>query len=118
MNFVALAIVVASNVGGQLLFKLAADQVKDEANPIAMILRLSTVPTMWAALVLYAITTLAWVWVLRIMPLSVAYSVVTLVFIFVPLLAIWLFKEPLTPQFAVGAGLIVVGVVLIQVQAR
>ena len=47
MNLVALAIVVAANVGGQLFFKLAADQVKDEANPISMSLRLLTVPAMW-----------------------------------------------------------------------
>lgn len=118
MNLVAIAIVVAANVGGQLLFKLAATEVKDEANLLAMLVRLLAVPAMWGAMVFYAITTVAWVWVLRTAPLSVAYSTVTLVFVLVPLLAIWLFKEPLTPQFALGAALITVGVVLVQAQAR
>jgi len=118
MNFVALAIVVATNVGGQLLFKFAADQVRTESNLAAMAVRLVAVPAMWGAVVLYALTILVWVWVLRVMPLSVAYSAVALVFVLVPLLAVWLFKESLTPQFALGAALIVVGIVLVQVQAR
>jgi undecaprenyl phosphate-alpha-L-ara4N flippase subunit ArnE len=118
MNLVALAIVVAANVGGQLLFKLAADQVRTETDLAAMTLRLFAIPAMWGAVILYGITILAWVWVLRSMPLSVAYSAVALVFVLVPLLAIWLFKEPLSPQFAVGAGLIVLGVFLVQLQAR
>ena len=118
MNLVALAIVVASNVGGQLLFKLAADQVRTETNLISMGIRLITVPAMWGAVILYGITIVAWVWVLRTVPLSVAYSAVALVFVFVPLLAIWLFREPLTPQFALGAALIAIGVVLVQAQAH
>ena len=118
MNYVALAIVVVTNVAGQLLFKLAADRVKDEANPISMAIRLLNVPAMWAALVFYAVTTLAWVWVLRVMPLSVAYAVVALVFVLVPALAAWLYKEPITWQLVAGAALIMVGIVLVQTQAR
>ncbi|HZY48953.1 MAG TPA: EamA family transporter [Devosia sp.] len=118
MNLFALAIVVAANVGGQLLFKVAADDVRNEAGVLAMTVRLFAVPAMWGAVILYGITILAWVWVLRTTPLSVAYSAVALVFVLVPALAVWLFREPLTPQFALGAGLIVLGVVLVQLQAR
>ena len=118
MNFAALAIVIAANVGGQLLFKVAADRVRSESSVVAVASHLFTIPAMWGAVILYALTILAWVWVLRIMPLSVAYSAVALVFVLVPLLAVWLFREPLTPQFALGAALIVVGIVLVQMQAR
>ena len=118
VNLIPLAVVIASNVGGQLLFKFAADRVAGETTVGGMMWRLLSVPAMWSALALYAITTLAWVWVLRTSPLSVAYSAVALVFIIVPLLAAWLFKEPLTPQFAIGTALVVVGVFLVQVQAR
>ena len=118
MNLLALAIVVAANVGGQLLFKLAADQVKDEANPVTMSVRLLGVPAMWGAVILYGLTIIAWVWVLRVMPLSVAYSVVALVFVLVPLLAVWLYREPLTWQLGLGFGLITMGIVLVQTQAR
>ncbi|HWV02105.1 MAG TPA: transporter [Devosia sp.] len=118
MNIFALLIVVFANVGGQLLFKVAADHVKAETTLNGMVMRLVATPAMWGALVFYGVTTLAWVWVLRVMPLSVAYSAVALVFVLVPLLAVWLFKESLTPQFALGAALIVVGIVLVQVQAR
>ena len=118
MNIFALAVVVAANVGGQLLFKIAADQVRDEVDLPALTLRLIALPAMWGAVLLYGVTILAWVWVLRVMPLSVAYSAVALVFVLVPLLAIWLFEETVTPQFILGAGLIVVGVCLVQLQAR
>ena len=118
MNLVALAIVVASNVGGQLLFKLAADQVRTETSLISMGIRLITVPAMWGAVILYGITIVAWVWVLRTIPLSVAYSALALVFVLVPLLAVWLYREPLTPQLAIGTALIMAGVILVQFQPR
>jgi multidrug transporter EmrE-like cation transporter len=113
-----LALVIAANVGGQLLFKVAAGQLDPDGNPVAAILRLATLPSMWGALVLYGITIVAWVWVLRVMPLSVAYSAVALVFVLVPALAIWLFKEPVSPQLLVGAALITAGVLLVQLQGR
>jgi multidrug transporter EmrE-like cation transporter len=116
-NFLALAIVIAANVGGQILFKLAASDIPTEANLLGMIPRLIVSPPMWGALILYGITILAWVWVLRTMPLSVAYSAVALVFVLVPLLAVVGFHEPLTPRFAIGTALIAAGVLLVQWQA-
>lgn len=115
-TYLALAIVIAANVGGQLLFKLAARDVASETNLVGMSLRLLGVPAMWGAVVCYGVTILAWVWVLRVMPLSVAYSAVALVFVLVPILAIWLFHEPVTPQLALGAVLVVAGVLLVQLQ--
>ena len=113
-----LAIVITANVGGQLLFKVAAGQLGANANPLSAMLRLTTLPAMWGAVVLYAITIIAWVWVLRSTPLSVAYSAVALVFILVPILAIWLFREPVSPQLVAGAILISAGVLLVQLQGR
>ena len=113
-----LALVIAANVGGQLLFKVAAGQLGPDATPVTAILRLATLPAMWGAVILYGITILAWVWVLRVMPLSVAYSAVALVFILVPILAIWLFREPVSPQLVIGAVLISAGVLLVQLQPR
>ncbi|MEP6482344.1 MAG: hypothetical protein ABJA94_10105 [Rhodoglobus sp.] len=118
INFFALALVIAANVGGQLLFKVAAQRVATENNVAAMTIQLTTVPAMWGAVILYGITIVAWVWVLRTVPLSVAYSAVALVFVFVPLLAVWLFREPLTPQFVGGSVLIAAGVLLVQWQAH
>ncbi len=117
-NVLALAIVIAANVGGQLLFKIAAQQVAAETSLWTMGLRLLAVPAMWGAVLFYGVTILAWVWVLRTVPLSVAYSAVALVFVLVPILAVWLFKEPLTLQFAAGTALIAAGVLLVQLQPR
>ena len=115
MNVVVLALVVAANVGGQLLFKIAADQVRDETGLLSLAQRLIANPAMWGAVILYGVTIFAWVWVLRTMPLSEAYSAVSLVFVAVPLLAAWLFREPVTPTFVFGSVLIVVGVCIVQV---
>ncbi len=116
-TYMALALVIAANVGGQLLFKAAATSVAAETSLVGMTLRLAVVPAMWGAVLLYAVTIIAWVWVLRTVPLSVAYSAVALVFVLVPLLAVWLFGEPFTLRFALGTALIAAGVLLVQTQA-
>ncbi len=91
---------------GQILFKRAA-------------LSLSNV-TRWqdwifngwllAALVLYGITTLAWVWVLRQAPLHLAYPFMGLAFFIVPCLAWLFFGEPLHVATLVGGALILAGI--------
>ena len=65
-----------------------------------------------AALALYGITTLAWVWVLRHAPLHLAYPFMGLAFLIVPLLAWAFLGEPLTWQTLVGGALILAGVSL------
>ncbi len=64
------------------------------------------------ALVLYAVTTVGWVWVLRNAPLSLAYPFMGLAFIIVPLLARWWLGEAVTVQTLAGGALILAGVAL------
>jgi undecaprenyl phosphate-alpha-L-ara4N flippase subunit ArnE len=113
-----LAVVVAANVGGQLLFKVSADAISADNDPVAIALKLSSTPAMWGALVLYGVTIVAWVWVLRTIPLSIAYSAVALVFVLVPLLASAVFGEKLSAQFLVGSALIAGGVLIVQLHPR
>ncbi|MDH4425335.1 MAG: hypothetical protein QE495_02695 [Acidovorax sp.] len=93
---------------GQLLFKKAA-------------LSMPTAPDWidWAfngwlvtALILYAVTTVGWVWVLRNAPLSLAYPFMGLAFIIVPLLARWWLGEAVTVHTLAGGALILAGVAL------
>lgn len=93
---------------GQLLFKKAA-----QAMPQTLELH-TLLHNHWllASLLLYALTTLAWVWILRSAPLQLAYPFMGLAFLIVPTLA-WLFLgEPLHWRTLVGGALIMAGVIL------
>ncbi|MEM8811694.1 MAG: hypothetical protein AAGF59_03680 [Pseudomonadota bacterium] len=102
---------------GQLLFKRAALQVADLA-AVDAIWKLAFSPTLWAALVLYGVATILWVLILRTVPLSVAYPFVALGFVILPVLSWLLFDERLGWHIALGALLIVAGVVIVAAGAR
>ncbi|MFN3376098.1 MAG: hypothetical protein ACK40S_06075 [Burkholderiaceae bacterium] len=65
-----------------------------------------------AALLLYGVTTLGWVWVLRHAPLSLAYPFMGLAFLLVPLLGQVLLDEAVSMQTLIGGVLILAGVTL------
>jgi drug/metabolite transporter (DMT)-like permease len=93
---------------GQLLFKKAAAALPTTPSLTALIQNYWLI----AALALYALTTLGWVWVLRNAPLHLAYPFMGLAFLIVPTLA-WLFLgEPLHWRTLVGGAFILVGVAL------
>jgi drug/metabolite transporter (DMT)-like permease len=94
---------------GQLLFKLAAGHL-DFRRPLAdpqglMILGV--------ALALYGGATLVWVSVLRHAPLSRIYPIMALSFVLTPLGGLVFLKEPISPGYWAGVGLILAGLVVI-----
>jgi len=92
---------------GQVLFRLAALRM----NPnLPALQQWGLNPHLWAALVVYGVATIAWVAVLRQVPLHLAYPFVALAFFLVPLLAFWLLNEPVRWSTWVGAFLIASGV--------
>jgi len=65
-----------------------------------------------AALALYGVTTLVWIWVLRHAPLHLAYPFMGLAFLIVPGLG-WLFLgEPIRIQTIAGGALILIGIAI------
>ena len=54
-----------------------------------------------------------WAWLMTFVPLAYAYPFVALGFVIVPLAGVYLFDEPLSWRYAVGAALIVTGIVTI-----
>lgn len=103
----ALACVVAISCG-QLLFKRAG-------------LTIETVGSWWSWRVLilvaiagliYAAATLAWINLLRLVPLSTAYSFMALSFVLVPLAGHWLFGERFGSQQLIGTLLIITGLLV------
>jgi len=67
-------------------------------------------PYLIAALVIYGCATLAWVYILQQVPLSIAYPLFALSFLFVPLLSTIIFHEPFTPKMLAGSAAIILGV--------
>ena len=93
---------------GQLLFKKAAQALPETLSLMGLLQN----GWLMAALALYGITTLAWVWILKHAPLHLAYPFMGLAFLIVPTLA-WVFLgEPLHWRTLAGGALIVAGVAL------
>lgn len=92
---------------GQVLFKLAADQLEFSASGLLPSLLSSK---LLLALTIYAGATAMWLVVLKQLPLRIAYPFAGLAFVFVPLLAHYILGEQLHWGTFVGAALICIGV--------
>jgi undecaprenyl phosphate-alpha-L-ara4N flippase subunit ArnE len=96
---------------GQVMFKLtsASAQGLDAKGLMALFLN----PVFLAALALYGFGTIVWIFVLKQVPLTLAYSFMGLTFCFVPLLAQFFLGETLTLRYFIGVALIIGGMVAI-----
>lgn len=112
MTYVVALACVLGIAGGQLLFKLSADAMRVSGNHFD----LRGLAILGVALLLYGVTTLAWVWVLQKLSLGRAYPLMALAFVFVPIGSHFLFGESFHWQYFVGVGLIVLGII-VSVQA-
>ena len=93
---------------GQILFKFAATiSHQGEANLWSLVNGHSVL-----AIGLYALGTGVWLYVLREVPLSRAYPLISLSFVIVPILASLLMGEPYNMKMLAGGAFIVLGVYL------
>ena len=97
--------------GGQLLFKAAAAQWRLDAG-LWIALRSLASPAFIAALAIYGVATLLWVYALRIVPLGAAFPLYALTFLLVPVLAHFFAGEPLTTNTLIGGAVIIAGVAI------
>jgi drug/metabolite transporter (DMT)-like permease len=110
-SILLMGVCVVLITAGQLMLKSAATQWRfDELSWGAA--RGFFSPIMIAALALYGIATLLWVYVLRTVPLSSAYATFALAFVIVLLVAHFVLGEPLSANALIGGAIIVVGVVV------
>jgi drug/metabolite transporter (DMT)-like permease len=103
----------AGMAAGQLLFKAAALRLGD-GHPLSAraLLLLQDAPFI-GAVVLYAVLSVLWVWLLTFTPLSRAYPFVAIVFALTPVLGALVFAEPLSARLLVGNAVIACGLVLV-----
>jgi len=95
---------------GQVLFKIAARSASASTDVLSVSRDLALNPFLLGGLVVYLATTFLWIWLLRTIPLSVAYPFMALAFLFVPIMGATFLGEPLTVRNAVGAALIITGI--------
>lgn len=102
---------------GQICFKLAANHFNATSQlPIVQAFLFNG--WLWGAFVLYGFSTLLWVYILRVIPLSFAYPFVALGFIIVPAASWYFFSEQINSWYMFGAGLIILGLIIITLKAQ
>jgi drug/metabolite transporter (DMT)-like permease len=102
-----LAFCVIAETIQQISFKLGSSQ---PARPGGFYAGILAQPLIWLGVALWVVESIAWIQVLQHAPLSLAYPIMTLTYVGVPLAGLLLLKEKMTPRQMLGGGLIAVGV--------
>ncbi|MDB5957144.1 EamA family transporter [Ramlibacter sp.] len=98
---------------GQILLKYAMTQVGPLNFSPEVLLRAFRQPFLPVALLIYGLALLMWLEVLSKTPLSVAYPVLAVTYVLVPLISQFVFDEKLQSSHYLGMFLILAGVALI-----
>ncbi|MGI9024465.1 MAG: 4-amino-4-deoxy-L-arabinose-phospho-UDP flippase [Burkholderiaceae bacterium] len=108
MTYVAALLCVLGLAVGQILFKISATSLAENGSFLA----LKTAGTLLAAMCLYGITSVAWVWVLQKIELGRVYPLMALAFVLVPLGSHYAFGERFQSQYFVGVAMIMAGIIV------
>ncbi|HTO56125.1 MAG TPA: EamA family transporter [Myxococcota bacterium] len=103
---------IATLIGRELFFKLAADQTSQRGAPAAQSFAR---PAFWAGVLTGATAIVAWVAVLQRAPLATAYPIVAATYAGVPIASALLFRERLTRIQILGTGFVIAGVVCVTI---
>ncbi len=104
---------------GQVAFKYAAQHIRiDQEDNLGGIIHQNALPfaAVMFALVMYMVSTLAWIVALRTTPLSIAFMFNSLSFVLVPIAGFCLFGEQAPRLFLPGLSLIIAGIVLVNIK--
>lgn len=105
--WVALLCVIGIAIG-QILFKLGGASLAKTGSFFAI----ETACIISTAFALYALTSIAWIWVLQKIELGRVYPLMALAFILVPLGSHLIFGERFHAQYFIGVALIIAGIVV------
>ena len=120
-SLISLALLLVSvlfAIGGQLTLKSAMDSIgrigtAEVSRPAETLKKAISEPKLWAGLALFGISSVFWLVVLSRGPLSLAYPVVGLSYIFVVAIARIMFNEHVPTLRWVGAVVVAIGIALI-----
>lgn len=112
-QIVLLTIYALGMAVGQILFKQSSTSVADGISPFDGLLQILFNKWMLAALTLYGLLTVYWVWVISFTPLSIAYPFVVFSILLTSLMSNCIYGEVITARYFVGLALLLAGVVCI-----
>jgi drug/metabolite transporter (DMT)-like permease len=104
---------------GQILFKKTALSISlsmGSNNSLGLIeglIKALSVPWLYMALCVYALSTVFWLYLLQRIPLSLAYPFSAFAMVIVPIVAVLIFGERLTWSYWIGVSFIVMGIIII-----
>lgn len=98
---------------GQILFKQSSSIITTGLSPFDALIQILLNKWMLAALTLYALLTVYWVWLLSFIPLSIAYPFVVLSILAATLMSNMIYGEVITVRYFIGLVLLLAGVVCI-----
>jgi drug/metabolite transporter (DMT)-like permease len=93
---------------GQILFKISASTIPQSGSFFS----LRPLSIFFLAMLIYAIVSVGWVWVLQRIELGRVYPLMALAFVLVPIGSHFVFDEQFQHQYFVGVALVVAGVVI------
>lgn len=105
--FIAL-LCVFGITAGQVLFKISAKSLSASGSLFSF----EPLVALAAAIFLYGLTSLSWVWVLQHVELGRIYPLMALAFVLVPIASYFLFGERFNIQYGLGVTLIVIGILI------
>ncbi|REB08545.1 hypothetical protein DVB69_05250 [Sporosarcina sp. BI001-red] len=100
-------------VSGQFLWKIGMTRENPNFSSFSAIVKVMFSPYILSGLVIYGFATVLWLFILTKVPLSVAYPLQSLAYIFAVFGAYFLFNEPLGWWKVSGVLLIMVGVAFV-----
>ena len=112
MQAKTLALVLAAvlfSVVGQLFLKSGAGHLAGHGRGAFLLAAFRDVHVL-SGLVAWAASTICWLYVLRVAPLSRAYGLTSLTYVLIFLASVFLLGERVRPVHAVGTTLIVIGI--------
>ena len=107
---------------GQILFKKTAIKLSEDDHKFSndflnLLFSVIQIPYFFLALIIYAIATFYWLYILQKIPLSLAYPFTALAMVIIPIASYYLSKEEITIYYWIGAFFIVLGIVIISLKA-
>ena len=100
---------VAFSVAGQLFLKSGAQRLAGLGRLDFLLAAFRDLHVL-SGLAAWAASTICWLYVLRVAPLSRAYGLTSLTYVLIPLASVYLFGEQLRRLHALGMVLIILGV--------
>jgi small multidrug resistance pump len=113
MPYILLFLSILIAVFGQTLFKIGTDSHSSTSEAFWTVF---FVPTVFFGLALYFLSALIYIQALKTIPLSIAYPSLSLSYVIVVLLGVFLFNETLQKGQVFGLLMIISGVVLLWVK--